>query len=74
MYPQKVPAVVPGTVHWFWSEIANFLVPGLKLRKILLPVLLRSKNPKTKERARFSMAQSEREVIQSNLHCTFKYM
>ena len=36
MYPQKVPAVVPGTVHWFWSEIANFLVPGLTLRKILL--------------------------------------
>ena len=36
MYPQKVLAVVPGTVHWFWSEIANFLVPGLKLRKILL--------------------------------------
>ena len=28
MYPQKVPAGVPGTVHWFWSEIANFLVPS----------------------------------------------
>ena len=36
MYPQKVPAVVPGTVHWFWSDFANFLVPGLTLRKILL--------------------------------------